>query len=106
MAPRPLKVRSIWFLKPPALISMKTRHRAGHTHPDDDISRVPGRYHAPYMPESEPKPRPLEAVAPGSGQGWKATLKNGKAAVVHEIPVAPAAAAAAAPRLQRLAEHP
>jgi hypothetical protein len=58
------------------------------------------------MPESEPKPRPLEAVAPGSGQGWKATLRNGKAAVVHEIPVAPAAAAAAAPRLQRLAEHP
>jgi len=58
------------------------------------------------MPESEPKPRPLEAVAPGSGQGWKATLRNGKSAVVHEIPVAPAAAAAAAPRLQRLAEHP
>jgi hypothetical protein len=58
------------------------------------------------MPESEPKPRPIEAVTPGSGQGWKATLKNGKQAVVHEIPVAPATAAAAAPRLQRLAEHP
>src|SRR5438874_10746201 len=74
--------------------------------PDDDLSHVAERYHAPYMPESEPKPRPLEAVAPGSGQGWKATLRNGKSAVVHEIPVAPAAAAAAAPRLQRLAEHP
>ena len=58
------------------------------------------------MPESEPKPRPLESVPAGSGQGWKAVLKNGKQVVVHEIPVAPAAAAAAAPRLQRLAEHP
>jgi hypothetical protein len=58
------------------------------------------------MPESEPKPRPLEAVTSGSGQGWKATLRNGKQAVVHEISVAPAVAAAAAPRMQRLAEHP
>ena len=58
------------------------------------------------MPESEPKPRPLETVAPGSGQGWKAVLKNGRQVVVHEIPVAPAAAAAAVPRIQRLAEHP
>ena len=58
------------------------------------------------MPESEPKPRPLESVAPGSGQGWKAVLRNGRQVVVHEIPVAPAAAAAAVPRIQRLAEHP
>src|SRR6266581_8347074 len=58
------------------------------------------------MPESEPKPRALEAVQPGSGQGWKAVLKSGKQVVVHEIPVAPAAAAAAAQRVQRLAEHP
>ncbi|HWO91744.1 MAG TPA: hypothetical protein VNP53_07210, partial [Methylomirabilota bacterium] len=33
-------------------------------------------------------------------------LKSGKPAVVHEIPVPPAAAAAAVPRIQRLAEHP
>jgi serine/threonine protein kinase len=57
------------------------------------------------MPESEPKPRLIELVGPGAGQGWKAVLKNGKPAVVHEIPVPPAEAAAAIPRLQRLAEH-
>jgi hypothetical protein len=57
------------------------------------------------MPESEPKPRLIELVAPGAGQGWKAVLKNGKPAVVHEIPVPPAEAAAAIPRLQRLADH-
>src|SRR6202171_6070819 len=57
------------------------------------------------MPESEPKPRLIELVAPGAGQGWKAVLKNGKPAVVHEIPVPPAEAAAAIPRIQRLAEH-
>jgi hypothetical protein len=57
------------------------------------------------MPESEPKPKLIEPVAPGAGQGWKAVLKNGKPAVVHEIPVPPAEAAAAIPRLQRLAEH-
>jgi hypothetical protein len=58
------------------------------------------------MPESEPKPRPLETVPAGSAQGWKAVLKSGKPVVVHEIPVPPAAAAAAVPRIQRLAEHP
>ena len=58
------------------------------------------------MPESEPKPRPLESVPAGSAQGWKAVLRNGREAVVHEIPVPPAAAAAAVPRIQRLAEHP
>ena len=57
------------------------------------------------MPESEPKPRLIELVAPGAGQGWKAVLKNGKPAVVHEIPVPAAEAAAAIPRIQRLAEH-
>lgn len=57
------------------------------------------------MPESEPKPRLIELVGPGAAQGWKAVLKNGKAVVVHEIPVPPAEAAAAAPRLQRLFEH-
>src|SRR2546423_11537533 len=57
------------------------------------------------MPESEPKPRLIELVAPGAGQGWKAVLKNGKPAVVHEIPVPPAEAAAAIPRIQRLADH-
>src|SRR5579864_8614485 len=57
------------------------------------------------MPESEPKPRLIELVGPGAGQGWKAVLKNGKAVVVHEIPVPPAEAAAAVPRLQRLYEH-
>src|SRR5205807_10104640 len=60
------------------------------------------------MPESEPKPKLIELVAPGGGQGWKAVLKTGKPAVVHEIPVPPAEAAAAVPRLQRLYEprHP
>src|SRR6195256_2850080 len=57
------------------------------------------------MPESEPKPKLIELVSPGAGQGWKAVLKNGKPAVVHEIPVPPAEAAAAIPRIQRLAEH-
>jgi hypothetical protein len=57
------------------------------------------------MPESEPKPKLIELVAPGAGQGWKAVLRNGKPAVVHEIPVPAAEAAAAAPRLQRLYEH-
>ena len=57
------------------------------------------------MPESEPKPRLIELVAPGAGQGWKAVLKNGKPAVIHEIPIPPAEAAAAIPRIQRLAEH-
>lgn len=57
------------------------------------------------MPESEPKPKLIELVAPGAGQGWKAVLRNGKAVVVHEIPVPPAEAQAAAPRLQRLYEH-
>src|SRR5258708_5727325 len=56
------------------------------------------------MAESEPKPKLIELVAPGAGQGWKAVLKNGKPAVVHEIPVPPAEAAAI-PRIQRLAEH-
>ena len=58
------------------------------------------------MPESEPKPKPLESIPAGSAQGWKAVLKSGKQVVVHEIPVPPAAAAAAVPRIQRLAEHP
>src|SRR6267143_2492450 len=57
------------------------------------------------MPESEPKPKLIELVGPGAGQGWKAVLRNGKAAVVHEIPVPPAEATAAVPRLQRLYEH-
>src|SRR4051812_47320458 len=57
------------------------------------------------MPESEPKPKLIELVAPGAGQGWKAVLKNGKAAVVHEIPVPPAEATASGPRMQRLFEH-
>ena len=38
------------------------------------------------MPESEPKPRALEAITPGSPLGWKAVLKSGKQVVVHEIP--------------------
>jgi len=58
------------------------------------------------MPESEPKPRALEAITPGSPLWWKAVLKSGKQVVVHEIPATPAAAAAAVPRLQRLSEHP
>jgi hypothetical protein len=57
------------------------------------------------MAESEPKPKLIELVGPGAGQGWKAVLKNGKPAVVHEIPVPPAEAAAAIPRIQRLADH-
>jgi hypothetical protein len=57
------------------------------------------------MPESEPKPKLIELVAPGAGQGWKAVLRNGKPAVVHEIPVPPAETQAAVPRLQRLYEH-
>src|SRR5213080_1599037 len=57
------------------------------------------------MPESEPKPRLIELVAPGAGQGWKAVLKSGKPAVVHEIPMPPAEAAASVPRMQRLFEH-
>src|SRR3982075_857530 len=56
------------------------------------------------MPESEPKPKLIELV-PGAGAGWKVVLKSGKPAVVHEIPIPPAEAAAAVPRLQRLAEH-
>src|SRR2546429_5467225 len=57
------------------------------------------------MPESEPKPKLIELVGPGAGQGGKAGLRNGRAAVVHEIPVPPAEATAAVPRLQRLYEH-
>jgi len=57
------------------------------------------------MPESEPKPKLIELVGPGAGQGWKAVLKSGKPAIVHEIPVPPAEATAAVPRLQRLFEH-
>jgi len=57
------------------------------------------------MAESEPKPKLIELVGPGAGEGWKAVLKNGKPAVVHEIPVPPAEAAAAIPRIQRLADH-
>lgn len=57
------------------------------------------------MPESEPKPKLIELIGPGAGQGWKAVLRNGKAAVVHEIPVPQAEATAAVPRLQRLFEH-
>ena len=60
---------------------------------------------APHMPESEPKPRLIELVDPGVGQGWKAVLKNGKSVVVHEIPVPAAEAAGAVPRVQRLFEH-
>src|SRR2546429_2886848 len=57
------------------------------------------------MPESEPRPKLIELVAPGGGQGWKAVLKSGKPAVVHEIPIPPAEATAAVPRLQRLFDH-
>jgi hypothetical protein len=57
------------------------------------------------MPESEPKPKLIELMGGGAGQGWKAVLKNGKPAVVHEIPVPQAEATAAVPRLQRLFEH-
>src|SRR6266849_7101319 len=72
---------------------------------NNDISHVQQGYHAPVMPESEPKPKLIELVAPGAGQGWKAALKNGKPAVVHEISAPAAEAAAAVPRIQRLAEH-
>ena len=37
------------------------------------------------MPESEPKPRLIELVDPGVGQGWKAVLKNGKSVVASEF---------------------
>ncbi len=57
------------------------------------------------MPETEPKPKLIELVAPGQGQGWRAVLKNGHPAVIHEIPVPAAEAAAAIPRIQRLADH-
>src|SRR3981081_4954077 len=57
------------------------------------------------LAESEPKPKLIELGAPGAGRGWKAVLKSGKAVVIHEIPVPPAEAAAAIPRLQRLADH-
>ena len=57
------------------------------------------------MPESEPKPRLIELVDPGVGQGWKAVLKNGKSVVIHEIPVPAAEAAGAVPRIQRLFDH-
>src|SRR5437773_3588100 len=57
------------------------------------------------MPESEPKPKLIELMAPGVGQGWKAVLKSGKPAVVHEIPIPQAEATAAVPRLQRLFDH-
>ncbi|TMD94182.1 MAG: hypothetical protein E6I72_13810 [Chloroflexi bacterium] len=57
------------------------------------------------MPESEPKPKLIELMASGAGQGWKAVLRNGKPAVVHEIPVPQAEVTAAVPRLQRLFEH-
>src|SRR6266850_1751636 len=57
------------------------------------------------MPESESKPKLIELMGPGTGQGWKAVLRNGKPAVVHEIPIPPAEATAAVPRLQRLFEH-
>src|SRR5487761_1721255 len=60
---------------------------------------------APRMPESEPKPRLIELVDPGAGQGWKAVLKSGKSVVIHEIPVPPAEAAGAIPRVQRLFEN-
>src|ERR1700693_6531640 len=57
------------------------------------------------MAESEPKPRLIELVAPGAGQGWKVVLKNGKPSMTHAIPAPPAEAAAAIPRIQRLADH-
>ena len=72
----------------------------------NDVCHGPQGYHAPVMPESEPKPKLIEAAAPGQGQGWKAVLKSGKAAVVHEIAAPPAEAIAAAPRIQRLFERP
>ncbi len=57
------------------------------------------------MPESEPKPRLIEPVGSGAGAGWRATLRDGKPVVVHEIQVPQAEAAAAVPRLQRLYDH-
>ena len=57
------------------------------------------------MPETEPKPRLIEVAAPGQGQGWKAVLKSGHPVVIHDIPVPAAEAAAAIPRIQRLADH-
>ncbi len=57
------------------------------------------------MPETEPRPKLIELVAPGQGQGYKAVLKNGHPVVIHEIPVPAAEAAAAIPRIQRLADH-
>src|SRR3989440_13090468 len=57
------------------------------------------------MLESEPRLRLIELAATGAGQGWKAVLKSGTPAVVHEIPVPPAEAAASVPRMQRLFEH-
>src|SRR5260370_29219370 len=57
------------------------------------------------MPESEPKPKLIELGGSGAGQGWKAVLKSGKPAVVHEIPIPQAEAAGAVPRLQRLFDH-
>src|SRR6201982_3603099 len=59
----------------------------------------------PQMPESEPKPKLIELMGPGAGQGWKAVLKNGKPAVVHEIPVPQAEATAAVPPRQPLFAH-
>src|SRR5437660_4337395 len=76
-----------------------------YTRLNNDISHVPQGYHAPVRPGSEAKPKLSELVAPGAGQGWKAVLKNGKAVVVHEISAPAAEAAAAVPRIQRLAEH-
>lgn len=57
------------------------------------------------MPETEPKPRLIELLGSGAGAGWRATLRDGRQAVVHEIQVPQAEAAAAVPRLQRLYEH-
>src|SRR5436190_102110 len=61
------------------------------------------------MPESEPKPKLIELMAPGVGQGWKAVLKSGKPAVVHEIPIPQAEATAVRVTSNgevRLAGHP
>src|SRR5260370_847726 len=60
----------------------------------------------PSPERSETSPNLRELVAPGAGQGWTATHKNAKAVVIHEIPAPAAEAAAAVPRIQRLAEHP
>src|SRR5438045_797904 len=45
------------------------------------------------MPESEPKPRLIELVASGAGQGWKAVLTNGEVRLAGH----PAAAVRGAP---------